>query len=146
MRKKRRSNRLLVKQTAQREKDTQEKKLLEYMLNGIRDDRYKEWGLSASGATTHLFVSDETPTASNINELHFIEPWEHKFYEPKPFLFQMVHFPFEAGDHNIKVYGYFVRNNKTGRIMFAERFPNAPFDMTCGGILSIDQSKLYCTM
>lgn len=145
MAKRRKANRRLAKQTALLNRHNQERQLLEYILNGARAERQKEWQSKVrEGATTHLFVSDEWPTAENVPDLHLIEPWEHRTYEPQPFSFNKVEFPFTA---HAKVYGYFVRNNATGQIMMVERFGGAPFDIPgAGGTINIDTTKLFTTM
>lgn len=144
MAKRRRSNRLLAKQTAQRDNSVQEKNLLEYMLNGIRDDRKERWHRdNPNGANVHLFVSDEYPTAENASDLHLIEPWECEEYEPKSFNFGKVSFAFDKGSY-VKAYGYFIRQNRTGQIMFLERFKGAPYCLypEFGGQIEIDHSTL----
>lgn len=99
--------------------------------------------MAPEGAMVHLFVSDEWPDEDEgIHNMILIEPWEYETYHPKPFSFGPIKFEF-AHDEPIKAYGYFVRDNATGGILFVERFRGAPCELKAGGSIAIDLSSLY---
>lgn len=144
MRKKKRSDRRSKKPTARHNEDEKALKILELYGKVRSDERKEQWHRqNPDGATVHLFVSDEHPTAENAESLYLIEPWECEEYEPRKFNFGKVEFPFNKGSE-VKAYGYFIRHNATGKTMFLERFKGAPFHLEAryGGSISIDCSTL----